>query len=253
MRSKSSHKQLATQSHDTADSTSSHINTYNNLSFALAEITMAPNACSHCSKPNTTTKPLKPCNNCKAVAYCNRTCQQAHFKAHKKACREQKIAEDHATRDQVANEKAAKDAYAEQLAAEFLASEPTETEKHPRVLCYVDKDGTAVMRTLDDEQIVQPLYTYVLWYFQPAGRGGRTECQFRAFPPDMVAAMEHMTVAEKAAYHGRVYEAMVKEWEELAKDPDVPTELDMEEREKVESLARRIKAEKATRCLNESS
>ena len=75
VRSKSSHQQLATHFRDTADSTSSHSNIYKNLSVSLAGITMAPNACSHCNKPNTTTKPLKPCNNCKAVAYCNRTCQ----------------------------------------------------------------------------------------------------------------------------------------------------------------------------------
>ncbi|GAB7336767.1 hypothetical protein MBLNU13_g10859t1 [Cladosporium sp. NU13] len=211
---------------------------------------MATKACAYCNKINTD-KPLEPCNNCKAVAYCDRTCQQAHFKAHKKTCREQKIAEDYAVKDQAAIERAVKDDHAEQLAAEFLESEPTEAEKHPRVLCYADKDGAAVMRTLDNEQQVQPRYTYVLWYIQPAGRGGRTECQFRAFSPAMVAAMEHMTEAEKAAYHSRVHEAMFKEWEELEKDPEVPTELDQEERKRVEQLAREVKAEQSTRCLNE--
>ena len=77
---------------------------------------MPPSAYALCNKPSTATKPLKPCNNCKAVAYCDRKCQQAHFKAHKKTCREQKIAEDHAARDEAANEQAATDAYACQLA-----------------------------------------------------------------------------------------------------------------------------------------
>lgn len=250
---KSSHKEPPTNSHDAVDTTSVPTNIHKTFSSSLTGIIMAPNACAHCNKPATTTKPLKPCNNCKAVAYCNRTCQQAHFKAHKKTCREQKIAQDHASKDQVAIEKAAKDAYAGQLAAEFLESEPSEAEQHPRVLCYVKEDGTAVMRTLDNEEQVLPRYTYILRGFQPAGQGGRIECQFREFPPGMVAAMEHMTEAEKAAYHAKVHEAMVKDWEEMDEDPEVPTELNKEDRKRVERLARKVRAEEENKCLNERS
>jgi len=40
--------------------------------------------CAHCGKrhPN-----LKRCTRCRAVSYCNRDCQSAHFNAHKKQCK----------------------------------------------------------------------------------------------------------------------------------------------------------------------
>jgi hypothetical protein len=69
----------------------------------------------------------------------------------------------------------------------------------------------------------------------------------------MVAAMEHMTEAEKAAYHGKIYEAMVKDWEEMDEDPEIPTELDKEDRKKVERLSRKVRAEEENKCLNERS
>ncbi|KAF2823734.1 hypothetical protein CC86DRAFT_327621 [Ophiobolus disseminans] len=39
--------------------------------------------CAHCSK---SPESLKQCNKCHSVAYCNKDCQKAHFKTHKKEC-----------------------------------------------------------------------------------------------------------------------------------------------------------------------
>jgi hypothetical protein len=212
---------------------------------------MSPNACAHCNTINTSAAPLKLCNNCKAVAYCNRTCQKAHFKSHKKTCREQKIAEDHAARDEVANEKATKDALAEQLAAESLRSESTDAEQQPRVICYVDKNGAAVSRTLDGVEHVQPAFTYILRFLPPMAQGEQGSSQYREFPAAMVAAMEHMTEAEKAAYHAKVQAAVKKAWEALDADPEVTAEWDEQERRRNDRFAKKIMAEDATKCLNE--
>lgn len=214
---------------------------------------MALNACTYCNKVKSATQPLKPCNNCKTVAYCDRKCQQAHFKAHKKTCREQKIAEDHAAREQVANDKATNDAYAEQLAVEFLTSAPTEEDEQPRVVCGINDFGAAVTRTLDGEEHVQPAYTYVLRYIPPATEGGQVSYEYRDFTPAMMAAMDHMTEPEMAAYHRRVEEAMVKQWAEHDEHPDIMARVDDEERKQIERITRKFKAEQSTRCLNERS
>lgn len=43
----------------------------------------ATSPCAHCSA---TPDSLKQCLKCHSVAYCNRDCQKAHFKTHKKEC-----------------------------------------------------------------------------------------------------------------------------------------------------------------------
>lgn len=214
---------------------------------------MAPNACTYCNKPSTATKPLKPCNNCKVVAYCDRKCQQAHFKAHKKTCREQKIAEDHAARDEQANEKAAKDAYAYQLATEFIVSAPTDAEQQPRVMCWVEGNGAAVSRTLDGKQHVQAAHTYVLRSLPAAAQGEQAITEYREFTSAMIGAMEHMTEGEKAAYHSRIQTAVFKQWDELYKDPDGLDERDEEERKEIDRAAKRFMREDRTKCLNQRS
>ncbi|KAF2452126.1 hypothetical protein P171DRAFT_426514 [Karstenula rhodostoma CBS 690.94] len=40
-------------------------------------------ACAHCAA---TPDSLKQCLKCHSVSYCNRECQKAHFKTHKKEC-----------------------------------------------------------------------------------------------------------------------------------------------------------------------
>jgi len=47
--------------------------------------TAALSACSSCLKLSAS---LLDCGSCRTVKYCDRTCQKAHWKAHKKACRE---------------------------------------------------------------------------------------------------------------------------------------------------------------------
>jgi len=42
-----------------------------------------PQACAQCGKSPDT---LKQCIKCHSVTYCNKDCQKAHYKAHKKAC-----------------------------------------------------------------------------------------------------------------------------------------------------------------------
>jgi hypothetical protein len=132
-------------------------------------------------------------------------------------------------------------------------SVPTEADQQPRVMCYVDDNGAAVSRTLDGKDHVQPDYTYVLRYIQPAAEGRRGESQYRTFTPAMVAAMEHMTESEKATYHGRVQDAMNKEWVELDKDPEVLAQWTEEERKKVRRFVRKCMAEERTKPLHEGS
>jgi hypothetical protein len=213
---------------------------------------MSSNTCANCNTISTSAQPLKLCTNYKAVGYCNRSCQKAHFKTHKKVCREQNIAEDAAARDEVANEKAAKDALAEQLAAEFLVSlsNPTIDQQQPRVMCYVDERGAAVSRTLDGVEHFQPAYTYILRYLPAMAQGERDSSQYVEFPTAMVAAMDYMTEAEKAAYHAKIRVAVVKEWEELDDDPTV-AEWGEQERRKMDRFAKKCKAEHDTKCLNE--
>jgi hypothetical protein len=69
----------------------------------------------------------------------------------------------------------------------------------------------------------------------------------------MVAAMEHMTESEKATYHGRVQDAMNKEWVELDKDPEVLAQWTEEERKKVRRFVRKCMAEERTKRLHEGS
>ncbi|KAL1792449.1 hypothetical protein ACET3X_008956 [Alternaria dauci] len=45
--------------------------------------TAPPQACAQCGKSPDS---LKQCIKCHSVTYCNKDCQKAHFKAHKKAC-----------------------------------------------------------------------------------------------------------------------------------------------------------------------
>jgi hypothetical protein len=103
-----------------------------------------------CNKTNPINQPLKPCNKFKNIAYCDRKCQQAHFKADDKPCQEQNLAQDPAARDEVRNERAAKDASAEQLAVDFLAKAPSETDEQSRVICSINEHGTTATRALDD-------------------------------------------------------------------------------------------------------
>jgi hypothetical protein len=42
-----------------------------------------PQTCAQCTKSPDS---LKQCTKCHSVTYCNKDCQKAHFKAHKKAC-----------------------------------------------------------------------------------------------------------------------------------------------------------------------
>jgi hypothetical protein len=42
--------------------------------------------CAACEKPEFSGVPLQICARCRAVVYCNRECQMAHWKKHKKAC-----------------------------------------------------------------------------------------------------------------------------------------------------------------------
>lgn len=60
---------------------------------------MAPTLAS-CAQCNTVSRDLKLCNSCRAVVYCNRTCQKAHWKAHKVTCRTAKVAEDKAVKEE---------------------------------------------------------------------------------------------------------------------------------------------------------
>lgn len=46
---------------------------------------------------------------------------------------------------------------------------------------------------------------------------------------------------------------MVKDWKEMDEDPEVPTELNKEDRKRVERLARKVRAEEENKCLNERS
>lgn len=50
--------------------------------------------CSHCHKPSTPEHTLKPCIKCQSVQYCNKECQKADFKRHKKECA--KLAQEYA-------------------------------------------------------------------------------------------------------------------------------------------------------------
>ena len=45
--------------------------------------------CANCGKTESDACPLKTCNACKLVKYCNRECQSAHWKLHKKRCKTQ--------------------------------------------------------------------------------------------------------------------------------------------------------------------
>lgn len=44
---------------------------------------VSPTACAQCGKSPDS---VKECIKCHSVSYCNKECQKAHFKAHKKAC-----------------------------------------------------------------------------------------------------------------------------------------------------------------------
>lgn len=48
---------------------------------------MAPTSCANCDTATTNSHPLKLYSACKTVAYCNRDCQKANWKAHKPSCR----------------------------------------------------------------------------------------------------------------------------------------------------------------------
>lgn len=65
--------------------------------------------------------------------------------------------------------------------------------------------------------------------------------------------MKHMTECEKTAYHNRVQEAMIKEWVELDKDPEVLAQWTEEERKKVDRFARKCMAEEKARGVHERS
>ena len=67
----------------------------------------------------------------------------------------------------------------------------------------------------------------------------------------MIAAMEHMTDAEKAAYHARVQAAIKKDWEALDANSEVTAEWYEQERRKIDRFAKKVMAEDATRCLYE--
>lgn len=49
---------------------------------------MAPSSCASCGAAATPQHPLKACHPCRKVAYCDRTCQKAHWKIHKPDCLE---------------------------------------------------------------------------------------------------------------------------------------------------------------------
>ena len=48
--------------------------------------------CANCGKGEENNKSLKTCTACKAVKYCNRECQMAHRKQHKKECKKRAAA-----------------------------------------------------------------------------------------------------------------------------------------------------------------
>ena len=48
---------------------------------------MATDSCANCDTASTNSHPLRLCSACKTVAYCNRDCQKANWKAHKPSCR----------------------------------------------------------------------------------------------------------------------------------------------------------------------
>ena len=52
--------------------------------------TAAPSTCAACGEAASTTLALQECKACKSVAYCNRTCQRAHWKQHKQRCQTMK-------------------------------------------------------------------------------------------------------------------------------------------------------------------
>eukprot|EP00979_Chaetoceros_neogracilis_P001702 scaffold305_cov267-Chaetoceros_neogracile.AAC.19 len=49
--------------------------------------------CAACGDSDDGGGSLKACTGCNLVEYCNRTCQAAHWPAHKKACKEERVAE----------------------------------------------------------------------------------------------------------------------------------------------------------------
>lgn len=61
-----------------------HNNNANQGSLEIAEITrnMAKNFCANCGKVASNNRTLKRCSVCKAVYYCDRTCQANHYKMH---------------------------------------------------------------------------------------------------------------------------------------------------------------------------
>lgn len=84
-------------------------------------------------------------------------------------------------------------------------------------------------------------------------QGERAMTKYLEFTPAMIAAMEHMTEGEKAAYDFKIQTAVSKQWDELHKDPDGLDEWGEEERKKIDRSAKRFMREDRTKCLNERS
>lgn len=58
--------------------------TTTNTTAEPSSLTSQPTAqCAQCGKSPST---LKQCNKCHSVSYCDKDCQKAHFKTHKKVC-----------------------------------------------------------------------------------------------------------------------------------------------------------------------
>jgi len=68
---------------ESSTSSSQTPNTQPESASSSSSSSAPPQACAQCGKSPDT---LKQCIKCHSVTYCNKDCQKAHYKAHKKAC-----------------------------------------------------------------------------------------------------------------------------------------------------------------------
>ena len=59
----------------------------------MSTTTAAPSTCAACGEAASATLKLQTCTACRSVAYCGRDCQLAHWRQHKRRCKEIKAAQ----------------------------------------------------------------------------------------------------------------------------------------------------------------
>lgn len=211
---------------------------------------MDTNTCANCNTANTTSRRLKACNNCKTVAYCDRNCQKAHFKAHKKACREQKAAEDRALKDQSAQIAADRDDMAEDAVA-LLAETVADTYdvQHNSLWLRQDEEGNQYYRNADGSERVLLADTFVFKEIPPTPENPRGRTVVHEFSQTIKDTMVTMTKKERVAFHDQIELQMMDVLENSNLKFD--SEILKAETKALKRLAKEERAKKATACISE--